>query len=79
MRLSRPLYETLPLIYLAIAALAVLIAYLDPVGVRSVIALVIAAAAAVAALTIFLHRQDSRALSREYNGETIELPSTLQR
>ena len=30
-----------------------------------------------AALTLLLRRQDYRALSREYSGETIELPSTL--
>jgi hypothetical protein len=78
MRLSRPVYETLPLIYVAIAAVAWLIAYLDPVGARSIIAFVIGMVAAVAALTIFLHRQDCRAHSREYNGETIEFPSTLR-
>jgi hypothetical protein len=58
--------------------LACLIAYLDGVGTRSVIAFVIGIAAAVAALTIFLHRQDCRAQSREYNGETIDFPSTLR-
>jgi hypothetical protein len=77
MRLSRPVYETLPLSYAAIAGAAWAIAYLDPVGTRSVIAFFIGIAAAVAALTIFLHRQDCRARIREYNGETIELPSTL--
>jgi hypothetical protein len=78
MRLSRPVYETLPLIYVAIAGVAWLIAYLDPVGARSIIAFTIGIVAAVAALTIFLHRQDCRAQSRQYNNETIEFPSTLQ-
>jgi hypothetical protein len=78
MRLSRPVYETLPLIYVAIAGVAWLIAYLDPVGARSIIAFAIGIVAAVAALTIFLHRQDCRAQSRQYNNETIEFPSTLQ-
>lgn len=78
MRLSRPLYETLPLTYVAIAGFAWLIAYLDPGGARSVIAFVIGMAAAIAALTIFLHRTDYRAQSREYNGETINFPSTLE-
>jgi hypothetical protein len=78
MRLSRPVYETLPLFYAAIAALAWLIAYLAGAGTRSVIAFFIGIAAAVAALTIFLHRQDCRAQSRQYNGETIKLPSTLR-
>jgi hypothetical protein len=78
MRLSRPVYETLPLTYVAIAGFAWLIAYLDPGGARSIIASVIGIAAAIAALTIFLHRQDYRAQRREYNGETINLPSTLE-
>ena len=52
--------------------------YLVGVGTRSVIAFFIGIAAAVAALTIFLHRQDCRAQRREYNGETIDLPSTLR-
>jgi hypothetical protein len=78
MRLSRPVYETLPLTYAAIAGVAWLIAYLDPAGARSVIAFLIGIFAAVAALTIFLHRQDCRALRRQYNGETIDLPSTLR-
>ena len=33
--------------------------------------------AETAALTLFLRRQDYRELSREYSGETIDLPSTL--
>ncbi len=78
MRLSRPVYETLPLSYAAIAVLAWLIAYLDAGGPRSVIAFLIGIGAAIAALTIFLHRQDCRAQSRQYNGETIEFPSTLR-
>jgi type IV secretory pathway VirB2 component (pilin) len=78
MRLSRPVYETLPLVYVAIAGVAWLVAYLDPMGARSILAFVIGIVAAVAALTIFLHRHDCRAQSREYNGETIELPSSLR-
>lgn len=79
MRLSRPVYETLPLIYVAIAAVAWLIAYLDPEDRRSGAAFAIGMVAAIAALTVFLRRQDYRAQSREYTGETIELPSTLRR
>jgi hypothetical protein len=78
MRLSRPVYETLPLIYVAIAVVAWLIAYFDPISPRSIIAFIIGIAAAVGALTIFLHRQDCRAQSRQYNGETIKYPSTLR-
>ncbi len=78
MRLSRPVYETLPIAYAAIAGIAWVIAYVAGAGPRSVIAFVIGLAAAVAALTIFLHRQDCRARIRQYNGETIELPSRLR-
>jgi hypothetical protein len=35
--------------------------------------------AEIAALTVFLRRQDYRALSREYSGEIIDLPSRLNR
>jgi hypothetical protein len=77
MRLSRPIYESLPLIYVAISALAILLAYLDPVGPRSQIAFGIGVISAIAALTVYLRRQDYRALSREYSGETIDLPSRL--
>ena len=77
MRLARPLYETLPLTYCAIGGAAIYLAYLDPEGPRAVVAFVIGLAAETAALTVFLRRQDYRALSREYPSETIEFPSTL--
>lgn len=78
MHLSRPVYETLPLTYVAIAGFAWLIAYLDSGSVRSAVAFIIGIAASIAALTIFLHRKDYRAHRREYNGETIDFPSTLK-
>ncbi|HEY3655945.1 MAG TPA: hypothetical protein VGL34_13350 [Steroidobacteraceae bacterium] len=74
MRLARPVYESMPLIYAAIGGLAVLLSYLDPEGPRTVIALVIGLVAEIAALTVFLRRRDYRALRREYSGETIDLP-----
>lgn len=77
MRLSRPVYESLPFIYGAIGVLAIVLAYLDPVSPRSMVAFAIGVIAAIAALTVYLRRQDYRALSREYSGETIELPSRL--
>jgi hypothetical protein len=79
MRLSRPLYESLPLIYVAVGVAGIVIAYFDPARVRSIISFGIGLLAGVAALTVFLHRQDHRALSREYSGETIDLPSSLGR
>ena len=78
MRLARPVYESLPYVYIAIGALAIFVFYLDPVGVRAVAAFAIGVIVATAGLTLLLRRQDYRELSREYSGETIELPSTLR-
>jgi hypothetical protein len=77
MRLARPVYESLPLIYAAIGVLGIVLAYIDRSVPRSVTAFAIGLLAQIAALTVFLRRQDYRALSREYSGETIDLPSTL--
>ena len=77
MRLSRPVYESLPYVYMAIGGLAIFVFYLDPEGVRGVIAFVIGLVAETAALMLLLRRQDYRALSREYSGETIDFPSSL--
>jgi hypothetical protein len=77
MRLARPVYESLPYVYMAIGGLAMLLFYLDPDGWRAVAAFAIGVIVETAALTLLLRRQDYRALSREYSGETIELPSTL--
>jgi hypothetical protein len=78
MRLARPVYESLPYLYMAIGGLAIFVFYLDPVGLRGVITFVIGIIAAIAALTLFLRRRDFRELSREYSGETIDLPSSLR-
>jgi hypothetical protein len=74
MRLARPLYECMPIVYAGIGGLAFLVARLDPEGPRTVAAFSIGLIAEIAALTIFLRRQDYRALSREYSGGRIELP-----
>ena len=77
MRLARPIYESLPYLYMAIGGLAIFLFYLDPVGPRAVAAFVIGVIVETAALTVLLRRRDFRELSREYSGETIDLPSTL--
>lgn len=77
MRLARPIYESMPVIYAAIGVVATVLAALDPQGSESVVAIVIAVVAEIAALTIFLRRQDYRALRHEYGGETIDFPSRL--
>jgi hypothetical protein len=63
---------------MAIGALAIFLCYLDPDGPRAVVAFLIGIIAETAALTVLLRRQDDRELSREYSGETIDLPSTLR-
>jgi tellurite resistance protein TehA-like permease len=73
MRLSKPIYESLPLLYVGIGMAAIAIAYFEPQRIRSIIAFVIGLLAAIAALTIFLHRQDRRALSREYRGDSLDM------
>jgi hypothetical protein len=78
MRLAQPVYESLPYTYIAIGALAIFIFYIDPLEVRAMVAFAIGLIAETAALTLILRRLDYRALSREYTGETIELPSSLQ-
>ena len=75
MRLSRPIYEGLPLIYAVIGALAIFLFYINPLGFAGKAAFLIGCIAETAAMTLFLRRKDYRALSREYNGETINLPS----
>jgi hypothetical protein len=78
MRLSRPVYESLPYLYMAIGGLAIFLFYLDPGGSLAAVAFAIGVGVEIAALTVLLRRKDYRALSREYSGETIELPSTLR-
>ena len=77
MRLARPVYESLPIVYMLIGGLAILLFYINPLGFAGKAAFLIGILAETAALTLFLRRQDYRELSREYNGETIELPSNL--
>ena len=78
MRLTRPVYESLPYLYMAIGGLAILLFYLDPEGPRAAVAFVLGVVVEIAALTVLLRRRDYRELSREYSGETIDLPSTLR-
>jgi Flp pilus assembly protein TadB len=78
MRLARPVYESLPYAYMAIGGLAMLLFYVDRLGSRAVVAFAIGVILETAGLTLLLRRQDYRALSREYSGETIDLPSSLQ-
>jgi hypothetical protein len=77
MRLARPVYESLPLIYMLIGAAAILLFYVNPLGFAGKAAFLIGVFTETAALTLFLRRRDCRELSRQYSGETIDLPSNL--
>jgi hypothetical protein len=77
MRLARPVYESLPLVYVLIGAAAIFLFYINPLGFAGKTAFLIGVFCETAALTLFLRRQDCRELSREYRGETIDLPSNL--
>ena len=79
MRLARPVYESLPLFYMLIGALAIVIFYLDPAGLGGKMAFTIGFLIEIAALTLFLRRADCRALSQDYSGQAIELPTALDR
>ena len=79
MRLARPVYESLPAIYVLIGGAAIFLFYINPPGFAGKAAFVIGFFALTAGVTLFLRRQDYRELSREYNGENIELPSNLNR
>jgi hypothetical protein len=74
MRLARPIYESMPPLYAAIGLAGFVVAYLDPDAPQTVIAFVIAMGMEVAALTVFLRRQDYRARIREYPGQLLDLP-----
>ena len=78
MRLSRPVYESLTLVYMLIGALAIFLFYINPLGFAGKAAFLIGVLAETAALTLYLRRRDFRELSREYTGETIDLPSHLE-
>jgi len=72
MRLARPVYESLPVLYMAIGMVAIAVFYLDP-GASGKAAFIIGLCAETAALTLFLRRQDYRELRREYSGGELEL------
>jgi hypothetical protein len=72
MRLARPVYEALPLTYLAIGGFAMLVSYIDVPGACASVTFAIGLVAAVAALTVHLRRRDDRARRREYPGDAVD-------
>ncbi len=77
MRLARPVYESLPYVYMVIGGLAIFLFYIGEDGLGTEIAFVIGVIAETAALTLYLRRQDYRALSREYPRQSIDFPTSL--
>jgi len=75
MRLSKTMYESLPIIYFLMGGAALWLSYLVAAGVQATIALFIALAAEVAALTLVLRRQNYRSLKREYSETGSDLPT----
>ncbi len=65
-RLSRPVYESLPWIYIACGIAALVGSYLMPSGVLSLIVGLAGLMAVLAGVVILLRRRDYRALRSEY-------------
>jgi hypothetical protein len=72
MRLSRPVYESLPLVYMVTGCIGISVFYLDPPGFSGKLAFLIGVCLEIAALTLFLRRMDYRDLSREYSRDIEE-------
>jgi hypothetical protein len=77
MRLARPVYASLPVIYMLIGGFAIFLSYSDPLGLGGKAAFLIGMLLEIAALTVFLRRKDERELSRKYSGVSIERPPGL--
>jgi len=77
MRLARPLYEALPLLYAVIGAFAIAVSYVDAPGPRAAAASAVGLAAEIAALTLYLRRRGYREMRREYSGADIVAPPAL--
>jgi len=73
-RLSRPLYESLPFVYAAIGAFAIGVSYVDPQSLRAAATFIVGFLAEIAALTLYLRRRGYREMRREYSGGEIAPP-----
>lgn len=74
MRLSRPLYESLPVVYAVIGAFAIGVSYFDPQGARAAATFIGGFLVEIAALTLYLRRRGYREMRREYSGGEIAPP-----
>ena len=69
MRLSKPVYESLPWLYLGCGAGALLTGYRLRSGAPATLISLSGLVAIVAGITVWLRRRDSRARSAEYRGQ----------
>jgi LPXTG-motif cell wall-anchored protein len=66
MRLSRPIYESLPVLYLLAGAALLIVSYRLHTGSVSVLLLIAGMLSVVAGVVIFLRRRDFRTTDAEY-------------
>jgi hypothetical protein len=71
-RLSRPVYELLPYLYMALGLLGFLGAWLMAGSLWSDVLLVLGAAGVVVGFMIFLRRRDYRANKERYNSSSLK-------
>ena len=69
MRLSKPLYESLPWIYLSCGALALGAGYRMRTGAAATVMSVSGLLCIIGAVAVWLRRRDSRARTAQYGGE----------
>ena len=75
MRLAGPIYESLPIVYAAIGAFAIVVSYVDAEAARAAVTFVVGVGAEIAALTLILRRRGYREMRREYSGGDIGPPA----
>jgi len=73
-RLSRPLYEALPWIYLLCGVAALVVSYLQPSHVMSFVIGIPGLLATVGGIVVMLRRRDFRKMSAEYQANDLLSP-----
>lgn len=79
-RFSRPVYESLPWIYIACGIAALVGSYFMPSGVLSLIVGLAGLMAVLGGVVIFLRRRDYRALRSEYGDpDALKIAAPLEK
>jgi hypothetical protein len=71
-RLSRPLYETLPYLYMAVGLLGLVGAYVLAGKIWSDVALVLSVVCLLGGLVVLLRRRDYREARAQYTGAALD-------